>query len=229
MMLVSSCQAFVSPHRPRGPRGVTNTDKQTILPGNYLFHNTGSALTLLAAKKKSESTKSSAGTKKKKSSTKKKKAATKKKSASKKAAASAKQAPAAATVSEEISEADAFAAAAAVVAAELAIDTDKSQLPYDYAPGREFDEALLGDLTGGRPGAIIETAEQLELKQQTLAELENRGYDAQTLEDYGELAEETDSEYDIDDPDAIDAATLGTWTIYDLQTKFGKKDTMNLL
>jgi len=95
-----------------------------------------------------------------------------------------------------------------------------TDLPYDYSEPRAFDEGLLGDLTGGRPGAIIETAEQLQLKDQILTELDDRGYDPQVMDDYGELAELAESEYDTDDPDAIDAATLGTWTIYDLESKF---------
>ena len=98
--------------------------------------------------------------------------------------------------------------------------SSSSELPYDYAERRHFDEALLGDLTGGRPGAIIETAEQLELKQEILSQLEERNYDAQTMQDYGELAEQTEAEYDTEDPEALDAETLGTWTIYDLQSKF---------
>ena len=94
------------------------------------------------------------------------------------------------------------------------------ELPYEYSERRQFDETLLGDLTGGRPGAIIETAEQLQEKEEILATLDQRGYDAQTLQDYGELAELAETEYDTDDPEALDAATLGTWTIYDLQSKF---------
>eukprot|EP00522_Entomoneis_paludosa_P006024 CAMPEP_0172440328 /NCGR_PEP_ID=MMETSP1065-20121228/981_1 /TAXON_ID=265537 /ORGANISM="Amphiprora paludosa, Strain CCMP125" /LENGTH=502 /DNA_ID=CAMNT_0013189115 /DNA_START=88 /DNA_END=1596 /DNA_ORIENTATION=- len=112
------------------------------------------------------------------------------------------------------------AASAPAPVAEPKIVTDRSQLPYDYAPFREFDEGLLGDLTGGRPGAIIESAKQLELKEKILSELDERGYDRQTMDDYGELAELAESDYDIDDPEAIDAATLGTWTIFDLETKF---------
>lgn len=87
-------------------------------------------------------------------------------------------------------------------------------------PRRNIDTSLLGDLSGGRPGAIIETEEQLARKQEIFAELDERGYDKKIMADYGELQEELEAKYDIDDPEALDASTLGTWTIKDLQSKF---------
>lgn len=77
------------------------------------------------------------------------------------------------------------------------------------------------DLTGGRPGAIIESEEELERKEKIFQEIEDgtRGY-PEWLEEYGFLEEELDAEYDNDDPDAIDASTLGNYDITDLQAKF---------
>lgn len=101
-------------------------------------------------------------------------------------------------------------------------DDDDYEVPY-YPKPRYIDESLLGDLTGGRPGAIIETAEQLEIKQRMFDEMDNgmRKYPKWMNRDYGELVELEEAEYDIlDDPDAIDSSTLGTWTIFDLQSQF---------
>jgi hypothetical protein len=44
-------------------------------------------------------------------------------------------------------------------------DDSDDGIPF-YPVPRKIDEALLGDLTGGRPGAIIETEEQLVVKEQ---------------------------------------------------------------
>lgn len=91
-----------------------------------------------------------------------------------------------------------------------------------YAIPRPMDESLVGDMTGGRPGAIIETEEQLEIKQQILDEIANgsRSHYPSWMEDYGELQQDEEAEYDVDDPDAMDAATLGTWTIQDIRSRF---------
>lgn len=91
-----------------------------------------------------------------------------------------------------------------------------------YPEPRQMDENLLGDLTGGRPGAIIETAEQLEIKDKVVKEMESgkRDYPKWFYSDYGELKELAEADYDIDDPDAIDMNTLGTWTIFDLESEF---------
>jgi len=99
---------------------------------------------------------------------------------------------------------------------------DGYETPF-YPIPRDIDENLLGDLTGGRPGAIIETEEQLDAKDQIVKEIESgkRQYDESIMRDYGNLIEDEEAEYDIgDDPNAIDAATLGTWTIQDLKSKF---------
>ena len=91
-----------------------------------------------------------------------------------------------------------------------------SEIP-SYPQPRNYDPALLGDLTGGRPGAIIETEEQLEIKERMLSE--KRDY-PDWFDQYGELQDDVEAEYDTDDPTAIDSATLGTWTIQDLKSKF---------
>lgn len=83
--------------------------------------------------------------------------------------------------------------------------------------------ALLGDLSGGRPGAVIETEEQLTIKEQMFIEIDTgiRSYPQEIMKDYGVLIDDEDDEYDItDDPDALDAETLGSWTIQDLKSKF---------
>jgi hypothetical protein len=99
--------------------------------------------------------------------------------------------------------------------------SDMEKAPF-YPVPRTIDEALLGDLTGGRPGAIIETEEQLFIKDQVFMEIEDgtRQYEDEVLSKYGTLIDDDEAEYDIDDPDAIDASTLGTWTIQDLRSKF---------
>lgn len=92
-----------------------------------------------------------------------------------------------------------------------------------YGRAREFDEMGSFDLTGGRPGAIVETEEQLAIKEQMEKEIEGgarRHYDKNVLNDYGTLQEDEEAEFDIDDPTAIDASTLGFYTIKDLQSKF---------
>ena len=90
-----------------------------------------------------------------------------------------------------------------------------------YPVPRQIDETLLGDLTGGRPGAIIETEEQLAQKDVILDEIDQgiRQY-PDFFTNYGQLIEDEEAEYDIDDPEAIDSATLGTWTIQDLKSRF---------
>ena len=91
--------------------------------------------------------------------------------------------------------------------------------PY-YPKPRKMDENLLQ--TDNRPGAIIETEEQLQIKDQIMQDMEDktRKYPKWLYTDYGELAELEDAEYDIDDPEAIDSSTLGTWTIFDLESQF---------
>lgn len=181
-----------------------------------------SRITLSAEKKKKIK---KTGTRKKKTAKKKKNPTTKKATLTTSAKSTPKPVVAAtkeSTTTATIESADEPVGAATIKETHVDSKTkpDLSHLPYDYAERRKFDESLLGDLTGGRPGAIIETAEQLELKEKILAEIDQRGYDPKFMNNYGELAELAESDYDIDDPDAIDSATLGTWTIYDLETKF---------
>ena len=96
----------------------------------------------------------------------------------------------------------------------------KDEGPY-LGPEVETPDIFQFDLTGGRPGAIIETEEQLAEKAKILAEIKSGERDyPDWLNDYGTLEEEEMAEYDIDDPDAIDASTLGTYDITDLQEKF---------
>ena len=61
----------------------------------------------------------------------------------------------------------------------------------------------------------------LALSSQFLKQVEDgtRQYPA-WLQDYGQLEQDEESVYDMDDPDAIDAGSLGTWTIQDLKSKF---------
>lgn len=96
--------------------------------------------------------------------------------------------------------------------------------PTSHKPRQGIDASMLGDLTGGRPGAIIETEEQLDRKQEIFEELSQGARDYKesgvVMQDYGTLIEELEAEFDIDDPNAIDAATLGVWSIRDLQSKF---------
>jgi hypothetical protein len=94
------------------------------------------------------------------------------------------------------------------------------EVPF-YPVPRKIDEALLGDLTGGRPGAIIETEEQLATKELIQNEIDGglREY-PDFFTDYGESILDEEDAYDIDDPDALDAATLGTWTIADIRARF---------
>ena len=92
--------------------------------------------------------------------------------------------------------------------------------PY-YPKPRQMDENLLQ--FDNRPGAIIETEEQLEKKDVIIQEMERgkvRKYPKWLYTDYGELKELEEAEYDTDDPEAIDSSTLGTWTIFDLESQF---------
>jgi hypothetical protein len=77
------------------------------------------------------------------------------------------------------------------------------------------------DLTGGRPGSIIESEEDLNRKEEILEEMESGERDyPDWMEEYGSLVENEEAEYDTDDPEAIDASTLGQYDITDLGTKF---------
>ena len=88
-------------------------------------------------------------------------------------------------------------------------------------PSVELPDILNFDLTGGRPGAIIETEEQLSRKEEIFTEIKSGGRRyPDWFNDYGVSEEDEGAEYDIDDPDAIDASTLGTWDVHDLESRF---------
>ncbi|KAL3913776.1 MAG: hypothetical protein SGILL_006358 [Bacillariaceae sp.] len=91
-----------------------------------------------------------------------------------------------------------------------------------YGPNPRLPDALDFDLTGGRPGAIIESFEELDKKAQIKQEMDDgtRDYPKWLDKDYGFLEQDIDAEYDNDDPDALDAETLGQYDITDLQAKF---------
>ncbi|GAX26945.1 hypothetical protein FisN_9Lh247 [Fistulifera solaris] len=91
--------------------------------------------------------------------------------------------------------------------------------PQYFAP-RHVDERLLGDLTGGRPGAIIETEEQLAIKARIEQEIVDKKRSYKGLQNYGNLEQDEKAQFDSNDPDAIDADALGTWTIQDLRSRF---------
>ena len=95
-----------------------------------------------------------------------------------------------------------------------------SKEPY-YGPVVTTPDILDFDLTGGRPGAIVETEEELARKQEIFEEIERgeRKLEAY-FDDYGTLQEEEEAEYDTDDPEAMDATKLGEYTIRDLNSKF---------
>jgi hypothetical protein len=88
-----------------------------------------------------------------------------------------------------------------------------------YGPKPRDPDILDFDLTGGRPGAIIESEEELEFKQEIFDDMASRKY-PKWVKDYGFLEEDENVQYDTDDPDAVDAATLGQYDITDLRTKF---------
>lgn len=94
---------------------------------------------------------------------------------------------------------------------------DDYERPY-YPKPRPIDESLIGDLTGGRPGAIVETEEELEIKDRILKEIEDgtRIYPELDIDETGL----DDGDYDNDDPEALDMATLATITIQDYRDKF---------
>lgn len=77
------------------------------------------------------------------------------------------------------------------------------------------------DLTGGRPGAIIESEEELERKEVMFEELLDGTRDAPDwIAEYVDDVEGEGANFDTDDESAIDSSTLGTYTIRDLKSKF---------
>eukprot|EP00535_Pseudo-nitzschia_heimii_P008088 CAMPEP_0197183370 /NCGR_PEP_ID=MMETSP1423-20130617/7781_1 /TAXON_ID=476441 /ORGANISM="Pseudo-nitzschia heimii, Strain UNC1101" /LENGTH=577 /DNA_ID=CAMNT_0042633947 /DNA_START=168 /DNA_END=1901 /DNA_ORIENTATION=+ len=97
-----------------------------------------------------------------------------------------------------------------------------------YGPQPKLPDAFQFDLTGGRPGTIIESEIELEEKEGIMKEVEindksatgRKTYPQWLKNDYGFLQEDEDAEYDNDDPNAIDGSTLGQYDITDLNTKF---------
>jgi hypothetical protein len=91
-----------------------------------------------------------------------------------------------------------------------------------YGPRPRTPDILQFDVTGGRPGAIIESEDQLERRAKMMDELltGERTYEESWFKEYGYLEQEVDAKYTTDDPDAIDADTLGQYDITDLNTKF---------
>lgn len=128
-------------------------------------------------------------------------------------------------------------------------DLENSDETPAYAKPRQFDENLLqvDNRPGGTlpfimdstpiivcasgkskfyvfwiDSAIIESEEQLRIKDEIMQDMDSgkRKYPGWFYTDYGELAELEEAEYDNDDPEAIDSSTLGTWTIFDLESQF---------
>jgi hypothetical protein len=102
-------------------------------------------------------------------------------------------------------------------------DGENQENIYDgiwYGPKVRAPDIFDFDLTGGRPGAIIESFEDLDKKEQIMQEIKDgtRRY-PKFLQDYGFFEDDEFAEYDNNDPDAIDAATLGQCDITDLQVK----------
>lgn len=96
----------------------------------------------------------------------------------------------------------------------------KEEEPY-LGPQVEVPDIFNFDLTGGRPGTVIETEEQIARKEQIFQEIESGKRDLPDFfDDYGILEEEEFAEYDTDDPEAIDASKLGQYGINDLKSRF---------
>lgn len=104
-----------------------------------------------------------------------------------------------------------------IVCLKQRITPSEEERPYYPKARRPVDNNLTA--FDQRPGAVIETEEQLAIKATILEELSTRNYPT-WLKDYGELQEIEDAAYDRDDPDAIDAATLGSYTIQDIRARF---------
>mmetsp|Transcript_4068 Transcript_4068/g.9713 ORF Transcript_4068/g.9713 Transcript_4068/m.9713 type:complete len:463 (-) Transcript_4068:42-1430(-) len=107
-------------------------------------------------------------------------------------------------------------------------ETTTDEKEIYWGPQPKLPDAFQFDLTGGRPGTIIESEAELEEKEQIMKEVEindssqtgRAEYPDWLKSDYGFLQEDADAEYDNDDPDAIDGSTLGNYDITDLNTKF---------
>lgn len=91
-----------------------------------------------------------------------------------------------------------------------------------YGPRLREPDVVEFDVTGGRPGAIIESEADLERKAIMFDELATgkRKYDEPWFDDYGYQEQEIGIKYNTDDPDAIVAETIGRYDVTDLKTKF---------
>ena len=97
-----------------------------------------------------------------------------------------------------------------------------------YGPQVTVPDILKFDMTGGRPGSIIESEAELERRDEIMEEMKvddadktgRKKYPKWLSTDYGFLEQDEEEEYDNDDPDALDATTLGRYDITDLKTKF---------
>eukprot|EP00547_Thalassionema_nitzschioides_P010203 CAMPEP_0194224688 /NCGR_PEP_ID=MMETSP0156-20130528/37995_1 /TAXON_ID=33649 /ORGANISM="Thalassionema nitzschioides, Strain L26-B" /LENGTH=412 /DNA_ID=CAMNT_0038956363 /DNA_START=138 /DNA_END=1376 /DNA_ORIENTATION=- len=76
------------------------------------------------------------------------------------------------------------------------------------------------DVSGGRPGTIIESEEELARKDEIFEELTDGTREMPEWTSEYEDVIIGAGQYDIDDPDAIDATTLGVWNVHDLKAKF---------
>ena len=114
----------------------------------------------------------------------------------------------------------AFTSSSTTLHAETKESTKAEDDPY-LGPQVGIPDIFQFDLTGGRPGAIIESEEELARKAEMMDEVESgeRKY-PKWFDDYGTLEEEEMAEYDNDDPDALDASTLGNYDITDLKARF---------
>lgn len=92
-----------------------------------------------------------------------------------------------------------------------------SQTPF-YPKPRPIDEQLLTS-NDGRPGAIIESIEELDWKDEILSR--DSSMYPQWLQEYGETVDETEAQYeDNSDPNAMDMETIGQYGVLELESKF---------
>jgi hypothetical protein len=80
-------------------------------------------------------------------------------------------------------------------------------------------ELDLGDLSGGRPGAILESEAELERKAEMFREIErDRSLYPEWMSDYGELLSDVEAVFDSEEGE--DSSKLGEWDISYLKSKF---------
>ena len=95
------------------------------------------------------------------------------------------------------------------------VDYEKTKLMQEIAPKYALDVEVVQDLQG-----IVDYIRD-KILPPIFQEMEKgkRKY-PDWIEEYGFLQEELEAEFDTDDPDAIDASTLGQYDISDLRAKF---------